>query len=56
MRALLLIHIEAFTVVAAHTLTGYDPGPANRSPLALLLADLAAVAFGPAFNPEHGQV
>src|SRR3954466_3279191 len=54
-RALLLIHVEPFAVVAAHALALDDQRPANRAPLAGFLAQLAAVALGPALDPKHGR-
>src|SRR5881396_3310592 len=56
MRTLLLIHVQPFAVVTADALTLDDYRPANGSPLALLLADLAGLAFRPAFDPEHREV
>ena len=52
-RALLLIEVEPLAVVAAHALALDDLRPADRAPLAGLLADLAGVALGPALDPEH---
>ena len=49
-RALLLIQVEPLAVVAAHALALDDLRPADRAPLARLLADLAGVALGPALD------
>src|SRR6266550_2867845 len=56
MRALLLVHVETLAVVAPDALARNDFRPANGSPLALLFADLAGVAFRPALDPKHCQV
>src|SRR5580765_3392032 len=53
---LLLVHVEALAVVAAHALAFHDLRAADGAPIAGLLADLAGVAFLPAFDPEDGQV
>src|SRR6266542_1957625 len=55
-RALLLIEVEPLAVVATDALAGDDFRSANRAPFARLLADLARLALGPAFDPEVVQV
>src|SRR5207253_10200609 len=55
-RALLLVHVEALAVVAAHAFRRDDLRSANRAPLAGLLANLARLTFRPALDAEHGQV
>src|SRR6185503_5518042 len=55
-RALLLVHVEPLAVVAPHALALHDPRPADGTPLAGLLTNLAAVALGPPLDPEHRQV
>ena len=56
MRAFLLIHVKAFTVVTAYALTRHDLRASNRAPFALLLADFARIALGPALDPEYGEI
>ena len=56
MRALLLVHVEALAVVTPHAFARDDLRPPNRAPLARLLADLAALALGPALDAEDRQV
>src|SRR5687768_3062128 len=55
MRALLLIHVEALAVVAAHAFRHDDFRPFDRTPLTRLLAQLARVAFRPALDAENRE-
>src|SRR5262245_11160531 len=55
-RALLLIHVQALAIIASDTLARDDLRASNRSPLALLLADLARITFRPTLDPKNGQV
>ena len=55
MGALRGVGVESFTVVTAYTLSHYDFRSANGAPFARLFAQLARVAFRPAFDPEDGE-
>ena len=55
-RALVLVHVEAFAIVASDAFARDDFRPTNRSPLTGFFADLARVAFGPAFDPKDRQI
>src|SRR5262245_20622942 len=55
MRALLLIEVKSLAVVAADALALHDLRPANRAPLAGLLADLARSALAPSLDAEDGE-
>ena len=55
-RTFVLIHVEAFAIVATDALAGNDFGSPNRSPLAFLFADLAGIAFRPTLDPKDSEI
>ena len=56
MGARVLVHVEAFAIVASDAFARDDFRAANRSPLTGFFADLARVAFGPALDPKNRQI
>jgi len=55
-RALLLVQVKAFAIVAPYAFRFHDLRAADRSPFAGFLADLAAVTFRPALDAKDRQV
>ena len=52
MDAFLLIVIDSLAVIAAHAFGNRDAGAIDRPPFARVFANLAGVAFAPAFNAK----
>src|SRR5687767_5195931 len=55
-RALLLIVVESFAVIAAHAFGHQNPRTVDGAPFTRFLTDAARVALGPALDAEDGQV